>query len=75
MKKSIDYAEQLRNELYDLSDVLVKEGKSYAECRQAEIMCTLLSLTLHGQRVIRSLLSSLFGLALGFLLRLLLRGN
>ena len=71
-KKHKDTFEQYRDCIYDITDVLEKEGYSRAECRYKEIMATILLLILDSLHVIRSTLCFSIGLNVYLLLKLLL---
>lgn len=73
MKKKRSFPEQLLDEVYDLSEMLKEEGKSYAERRNNEIMARLLLLLLDGQKIFRTSTMFLLGLILGTALNILLK--
>lgn len=65
MKKKRSYPEQLLEEVYDLSDMLKEEGKSYAERRNNEIMAMLILLIVNRLDSIRFAIYFILGILLG----------
>lgn len=73
-KKRQDFFHRYLDEIYDVSDMLNKEGKSRAECRYREIVAIILLFIREDLRAIRGVLFGLLGLFIGLLLRSLLGG-
>lgn len=67
-KKSQNFFDRYLDEIYDVSDMLQKEGHSRAECRYCEIMAIILLFLTNSVRTLRLYISGLGGMLLGLLL-------
>ena len=75
MKKKKDFFDKWLDEIYDVSEMLEKEGHSAAECRYCEIVATLLLFIKEGIRTISLTLSVALGVLLGFAVNFILMGG
>lgn len=58
-------AEKLHDEMYEVSYMLQKQGKSYVECRHLQLVATMLLIICNSLKACRVLLSVLIGLLIG----------
>lgn len=69
MKKRKDFFNRYLDEIYDVSNMLRQQGKSYAECRYLEIVAVLLLFVNEELRMIGCGFAALLGFFFGLIIR------